>query len=195
MQKREEIIDSFTTFLEKIKKDDEWDTSKILYWLMKKVKFVVSTEGKIRKTVFNQLNEAIGDIEEKLFNSNKELSADEIVNETFKYPEQLFNESDKYYEWMNEIESYYPSTIVRTIAKSGIDALECTDEEIYIQMCKSILLDELEKSQEELWEKYDEVDISYNERLLVVAYDVLNKNGYDYEDKINSMICLGNNKH
>ncbi|MFV8417959.1 hypothetical protein ACNQ21_00380 [Mycoplasma sp. VS299A] len=195
MQKREEIIDSFTTFLEKIKKDDEWDTSKILYWLMKKVKFVVSTEGKIRKTVFNQLNEAIGDIEEKLFNSNKELSADEIVNETFKYPEQLFNESDKYYEWMNEIESYYPSTIVRTIAKSGIDALECTDEEIYIQMCKSILLDELEKSQEELWEKYDEVDISYNERLLVVAYDVLNKNGYDYEDKINSIICISNVKH
>ncbi|MFV8434962.1 hypothetical protein [Mycoplasma sp. 3137] len=195
MQKREEIIDSFTTFLEKIKKDDEWDTSKILYWLMKKVKFVVSTEGKIRKTVFNQLNEAIGDIEEKLFNSNKELSADEIVNETFKYPEQLFNESDKYYEWMNEIESYYPSTIVRTIAKSGIDALECTDEEIYIQMCKSILLDELEKSQEELWEKYDDVDISYNERLLVVAYDVLNKNGYDYEDKINSIICISNVKH
>ncbi|WP_416754270.1 hypothetical protein ACM0JF_02445 [Mycoplasma sp. 654] len=195
MQKREEIIDSFITFLEKAKVDDEWDTSKILYWLMKKVKFVVSSEGKIRKTVFNQLNEALGDIEEKMLNSKKELSVDEIVNETFKYSyEELFNESD-YYVWMNEIESYYPSTIVKTIAKSGIDALECTDEEIYIQMCKSILLDELEKTQEELWEKYDEVDISYNERLLVATYDVLNKNGFDYEEKMNSMICLGNIKH
>ncbi|MFV8470178.1 hypothetical protein [Mycoplasma sp. VS509_3] len=195
MQKREEIIDSFITFLEKVKVDDEWDTSKILYWLMKKVKFVVSSEGKIRKTVFNQLNEALGDIEEKMLNSKKELSVDEIVNETFKYSyEELFNESD-YYVWMNEIESYYPSTIVKTIAKSGIDALECTDEEIYIQMCKSILLDELEKTQEELWEKYDEVDISYNERLLVATYDVLNKNGFDYEEKMNSMICLGNIKH
>ncbi|MFV8400914.1 hypothetical protein [Mycoplasma sp. 2634B] len=196
MQKKDEIIESFITFLTKVKTDEKWDTSKILYWIMKKTKFIVKTEENIRKAVFNELNKSVNDIEYKLLNSYNELTIGEIVNETFKYSyEEFFNNQEEHYKWTNEIESFFPSTIVRIIAKSGIDAFECTDEEIYIEMCKSILQDELKKSQEELWQKYDEVDISYNERLLVATYDILNKNGYDYKEKMNSMICLGNNKH